>query len=68
MAEIRAATPTHLAKNSHSQEAERGGAGVPPTKVWPAVPALWVVSSKENLFLRKGHQGQGQGQSPSVHC
>lgn len=56
---------TSLAKNTSAQEAERGGGS--PTKAWFTAPALWVASSRENLFLGEDHQGQGQGLFSSVH-
>lgn len=65
MTEIRTATPTSLAKNTHAQDAERGGGSL--TKTWFTAPALWVASSRENLFLGEDHQGQGQGLFSSVH-
>lgn len=64
MTEIRTATPTCLAKNTHIQEADRGG-GSP--KAWFSVPPLWVASSRENLFLGEDRQGQGQSLLSSEH-
>jgi hypothetical protein len=54
-AKIRAATPTHLSKNSPMW----GG------REWVGFPQV-VAWSGKNLFLRQGNQSQGQGQGSST--
>lgn len=61
-AEIRAAAPTHQAKNSSALGGREAREGDSPRTAWPTAPAPGVALSGTGPSLGQDNRGQGQGE------